>query len=61
MSNRFRNPIPGVSRNRQDVGFDSYLGNDVQKPKCALSPSYDEARKDFDIAGFAARCEAYLG
>ena len=45
MSSRLAGSIRTIRSHR--AGFDSYLAN-VQKPKCALSPSYDEARKDFD-------------
>ena len=45
MSSRLAGSVRTIRSHR--AGFDSYLAN-VQKPKCALSPSYDEARKDFD-------------
>ena len=45
MSGRFAESIRSIRGHR--AGFDSYLAG-IQKPKCALNPSYDDARRDFD-------------
>lgn len=45
MSSRFAESIRSIGSHRG--GFDTYLAT-VGKPKCALGPNHDEARKDFD-------------
>ena len=45
MSSRLAGSIKSIRSHH--TGFDSYLAK-LRKPRCALSPTYDEARKDFE-------------
>ena len=57
MSSRLAGSIRSIRSH--SAGFDSYLAK-VRKPGCALSPSYDEARKDYDRR-LRGEVRGYLG